>query len=383
MLRIACEVGNYDTKLISKDLIDLLISKGGTKVDEDAAVINILNAVAPAKERRILGVGKKHLINLLDVSIETKEKEACGRWFVGGLAHTEGTRLFKPTRDDEKSQNPLTMVLLLTTLAFALYDPSKGKQKEVVSLGTLLPTEEYFKEGIVEKFIHKIVGEHKVVFHDPMFKGAEVIVKINNDVELLPEGAAGQTATTFGWDGQPFDNDYRNKMVANIDIGSIDTDISIMEGGEFVSKGFFGIKGGTTDTLRSIASEINEKWGYKVDTHRLDYHIRSNKPLLIGNKEVKNLKEMADAHYEQSAWLMSNKLTEELKDRAIFKHQINEVNLIGGGIEFFEQGLKRHFESSHMQIVVPKNARFKNVEGVLKALIFRSHSEVEGEVYDK
>lgn len=380
---IGCEVGNYDTKLMTREkaLIDLIVAKGGTKVD-DAVVMNILNAVAPAKERRSLGGGNKALSNLLDVTIETKESEACGRWFVAGLAHTEGTQIFKPTREDEKAENPMTIVMLLTTLAFALYDPTKTKQKEVVSLGTLLPTEEYFKEGTQELFISKIKGEHKVVFNDPAFKGSEVVMKISDEIELLPEGAAGQTATTFDWNGQPFDANHLVKTVVNIDIGSIDTDVSIIQEGEFLSKGFFGFKGGTTDVLRSIAAELNEKHNYKVDTHKLDYHIRTRKPLYIGNKVIESLDKIAEAHYDQSAWLLSNKLTEELKDRAIDKQQLNEVNLIGGGPEFFEKGFKKHFESSYMKIVVPANARFKNVEGVLKSLIFRSQVTAEGEVFE-
>lgn len=381
---IGCEVGNYDTKLMTREkaLIELIVAKGGTKVD-DAVVMHILNAVAPAKERRSLGVGNKALSNLLDVTIETGEKEACGRWFVGGLAHIEGTQIFKPTREDEKAENPMTIVMLLTTLAFALYDPSKTKQKEVVSLGTLLPTEEYFKDDIAHRFVGKIKGEHKVTFNDAAFKGSEITIKISDDVELLPEGAAGQTATTFDWNGQPYDPSFSTKMVVNIDIGSIDTDVSIMQEGEYLSKGFFGIKGGTTDVLRSIATELNDKHGYKPDTHKLDYHIRSKKPLLIGNQVINNLSEIAESHYEQSAWLLSNKLTEELKDRAIDKQQLNEVNLIGGGPEFFEKGFKRHFESKDMRIVVPANARFKNVEGVLKSLIFRSQVATEGEVFEE
>lgn len=91
---IGCEVGNYDTKLMTREkaLINLIEAKGGSKIN-DAAMLNILNVVAPAKERRSLGAGNKALINLLDVTIETKEAEACGRWFVGGLAHTEGTQI--------------------------------------------------------------------------------------------------------------------------------------------------------------------------------------------------------------------------------------------------------------------------------------------------
>lgn len=382
---LACEVGNYDTKFMTREasLEKLTESKGG-KVIDDGSTLNVLNVVSPAKGRRSLGGVNASLINLLDVTIETKEKGACGHYFVGGLALKEGSQIFKPTREDEKCKNPTTLVLMLTTLAFALYDPAEPIKKEVINLGTLLPTEEYFKEGYAAEFIKKIKGEHKVKFNDPAFKGAEITIKVN-DIELLPEGAAGQTATTFDWNGEAFDPEYVSKTIMNIDIGSIDTDISIMEEGEFISKGFFGLKGGTTEVLRNISNEINELHGYPIDTHRLDYHVRSKKPVLIGSKSIDNVSEMAERHYDQNAWILSNKLTEELRDRLIDKQQLNEVNLIGGGPEFYERGFKKHFETGYMKIKVPKNARFKNVEGVLKSLIFRQTEtdKAEGEIFDK
>lgn len=382
---LACEIGNYDAKFMTREtsLKELIESKGG-KVIDDGSVLNILNVVAPAKERRSLGGVKASLINLLDVTIDTKEKAACGHYFVGGLALKEGSQIFKPTREDEKSKNPTTLVLMLTTLAFALFDPKEPTKKEIINLGTLLPTEEYFKDGYATDFIKKLKGEHKVKFNDPAFQGSEITIKVN-DVELLPEGAAGQTATTFDWNGEAFDKDYATKTIMNIDIGSIDTDISIMEEGEFISKGFFGIKGGTTEVLRSISNEIKEHHGYGIDTHRLDYHVRSKKPILIGSKSVTDVPEIAERHYDQNAWILSNKLTEELQDRLIEKQQLNEVNLIGGGPEFYEKGFKRHFESGYMKIKVPKNPRFKNVEGVLKSLIFRTTEtdKTEGEIFDE
>lgn len=382
---IGCEVGNYDTKLITREkkLIQNIVNKGGEMLDDGSAVMGILNVVSLAKERRSLGTVKASLVNMLDVTIETKSEGASGRWFVGGLALKEGSNLLKPTREDEKSQNPITMVMLLTTLAFSLYDTAEPVKKEIINLGTLLPTEEYFKDGYGVEFINKIKGEHKITFNDPIFKGGKITLKIN-DVELMPEGAAGQTATTFDWNGEAFDQDYENKTILNIDIGSIDVDASILQEGEFVSKGFFGIKGGTTNVLRSIANEINELHDFMIDTHRLDYHIRTRKPILIGTKKIDNVNEIADKHYSQDAWVLANKITEQLKDREIEKQSLNEVNLIGGGPEFYEAGFKKHFETGYMKITVPKNARFKNVEGVLKGLMFgqAATTGVEEEIFE-
>lgn len=370
---IGCEVGNYDTKLMTRDdkVMSLLKGREGVVVD-DGMTTNVLNVVSRGSQRRSLGSVKPILVNLLDVTITTKDKQACGRWFVGALAIKEGVNQIKPTREDEKYKNPITNVLMLTTLAYSLFDPNEAVKTERVRLGTLLPTEEYFTEGAAVQFKEKLVGTHTIKFNDPAFEGAIITLTIEKDIEILPEGAAGQTATTFDWDGNPFDEEYENKTIMNIDIGSVDTDVSIMEEAEFKSKGFFGLKGGTKDVLRGIASEINQIHGHTVDTHKLDHFIRFNKLLKIGTIEVKDLQEIAERHYDEHAWTLANELTEQLKDRQIDKGSLHEVNLIGGGPEFFEKGIVKHFgNSSYMSIKVAENARFKNVEGVLKTLLFR------------
>ena len=67
--------------------------------------------------------------------------------------------------------------------------------------------------------------------------------------------------------------------------------------------------------------------------------------------------------------------SEALKDKAVSKDELHEVNLIGGGIQFYVDGLKKHFETKNMKLNVPKNTRYKNVEGVLKSLLFKNRHE--------
>lgn len=371
---IACEVGNYDTKLMTREKSIMGYSKlkdGNILTNEESIVLGIVNIVAPAYERRSLKLTEDSLINLLDVTIKTKEEEANGRWFVGNIALKEGSQIIKPTREDEKRKNPTTIIMLLTSIAFALYEPSRPVKAESITLGTLLPTEEYFKEGYVDEFKKKLIGEHTVTFNDPAFKSAEISFKIDSNIEVMPEGGAGLVATVFDWEGYTYDDNYDKKTIMNIDIGYIDTDVSILQNGDFLSKGFFGIKSGISDVLRNIANQIYLEYNYKIDTHLLDYHIRNNIPLMIGTKSVNNLKEMANKQFAQNAWLFSNKLTEELRDKAIDKQELNEVNLIGGGINFYVKGLKKHFETGHMKLKVPTNTRFKNVEGLLKSLLIK------------
>lgn len=379
MLKIGCEVGNYDSKLISRETQVLKNLKKKGHVVDTVGMISIYNCVAHGYERRILGTSTTPLINALDITVKSKSAE--GRWFIGALALKEGKEVIKPTRETLKSTNDSTVIMLLGTLAYALYDPDKKTKKETISLGTLLPTEEYFEHnGHVEDYLKKLVGRHTVTFNDPLFDGAVVEIEIV-DVELLPEGAAGHMAVTYDWDGNAIDEEYTNKTVMNIDIGSIDVDISIMENGEFVSRGFMGLKGGTTSSLRDIASDIHRNHGHAPDTIQIDYHIRAGKDLRIGNKVLPHaeLLDLANEHYERQAIQMSDNITENMLDQGLDKGMINEVNLIGGGAEFFFSGIKRRFETNLMAIKIADNARFKNVEGVLKSLILKKLTSNEAE----
>ena len=251
---IGCEVGNYDTKLITKEksIIDLADNKDKQVIsDEEVLILGVKNVVAPAQERRTLKLSTSELISSLDVTIETKEPEANGRWFVGDIALREGSQILKPTQEDKKSKNPTTLIMILTTIAYALYDPNSPSVSETIGLGTLLPTEEYFNSDHAEIFKQKLKGEHTVTFNDPAFKNAKITFTIDENIELIPEGAAGQIGTVFNWDGFTFDKNYNKKTILNIDIGYIDTDVSIFHDGDFLSKGFFGFKSGTKTLYRT------------------------------------------------------------------------------------------------------------------------------------
>lgn len=385
---IACEVGNFDTKLIARDSdIARLAEEKGFKKEGSGEItkLAVLNMVAFAHDRREFGEKKANLKNLLDVTIETPSIPT-SRWFVGGLAFAEGRKKLKPTREDKKAESDLTIIQLLTTVALALYDPKSPVKEERINLGSLLPTEEYFNEqkNYIDMFTKKIVGKHKVKFHDTAFKDAEVTLVIDN-VEILPEGTAGGMAILYDWEGQPTIKNYENLTIMNIDIGSIDTDISIMQNEEYLGNGFFGVKGGTTEVLRNIASDIQTTHkdkldSHKLDPHKIDFHIRTKKPLYILGDQPIPLEELAKKHYDHAGWLLSNEITEEMKDRGIEKREVNIVNMFGGGTEFFQESFKKHFITGNVQLNVSKDPRFENAEGSLKSLLFNARkSDPEGE----
>lgn len=388
--RVGCEVGNFDTKFMTKnpEIVGLLTERG-YKADSDSKVtLNIINVVSPAMMRRSFGTGMNALENKLDVTIKSNDEAVSNRWFVGGLALREGKDQFKPNSETEKSKNPMTMVMLLTTLAYSLYDPKNPIKNETVALGTCLPPEEYFCETEDKQamFLKKIKGEHEVIFNDPAFNGARIRLNIV-ETELLPEGTGSHIANTYDWDGNFKDPKIEEKSVLTIDIGSIDITVSYMNKGEFSGNGFFGIKGGTIDVLREISMRIHEEHGTKFEPHEIDFHLRNEKPLLIPQKDngsvtlsATELNAIMKTEYSKKAMLISNELAEQLRDRGIRKEFLHHINLAGGGAEFFKPGLDKYFDARNAKMVVSENARFKNVEGALKSLTFSSIQN-ESEVY--
>lgn len=390
--RRACEVGNFDTKLIGEQYIKAIDKKDKDKTESEKP-ITILNMVSGAKDRRSFGNKKKNsLVNLLDVTITTpREPAANGRFFVGGLAFTEGgSTILKPTSDDKKSENPLTIIEMLTALGLASYfeDTSNPKRTEVIDLSTCLPTEEYYdtEKDYVELLSNKLKGIHVVKFNDDAFNGAEITIDIES-VLINPEGATAQMASTYDWNGEvlPEMEGHEYKTILNIDIGSIDVNISILRNGEFIE--LFGIKGGTTKVLRKIGTDIKHDYNldYNIDPHKVDYHIRNDVPFYVGDELVNDLKDRAKRAYALESLYLANNVTMELKDRGIEKSGINMCNMTGGGTQWMKADFWDKFKSQHMTIKSPPRPRFANVEGAYKALVMEDleSEEANEEVFSQ
>lgn len=380
---IGCEVGNFDTKLVAEDMID--IAKG-EYLDEPIAILNMISI---GKNRRsyannLSGKKDQSLINLLDVTIETEaDPLACGRWFVGGLAFKEGSKILKPTKKNKKSENPQTIILMLTALAYYLYDPKNPVKTESVRLSTLLPTEEYFPKENDPKDYIKILDEklhgkkHTVEFHDKAFNGAKITIDIN-DLIISPEGAVAQIASIYNWDASVKEEfkGLENKKLMNIDFGSIDTNVSILEDGEFMQKGIFGFKGGTTEVLKEIAADVEDEKGHLFDTFKLDYHIRSKRPLLLGDEDITEyFTKTTTSRYNTAGWGMANSIIDEMEDRGISINEISIINFTGGGSQFFKPSVEPQVKGVKTKVVEPKRPRYANAEGALKQLIFERISE--------
>lgn len=387
---IGCEVGNFDTKLVAANMIDIKEDDYKDKVKPVA----ILNMVSTGQDRRTYGNDKvggkaRSLVNLLDVTIEAVDSEACGRWFVGGLAFKVGKKIIKPNKNTKKSESPQTIIMMLTTIAYYLFDPNNPIKTKRIKLSTLLPSEEYAPKKISNKdvedkdyvdiFSKKLIGKHKIIFNDPAFLGAEITIEIE-DLSINPEGAVAQIASIYNWEGQ-IKKEFQgleNKIIMNIDFGSIDTNVSILEDGEFVDDGIFGFKGGTVEVLKQISQDIESSEGVLIDTFKIDFHIRSKRPIFAGDKDITELLDkLKEERYKQAGWAMANDVNEQLSDRGIDTNGISIIGFSGGGSQFFRKSVEPKVKGVQTKITEPKNARFANAEGACKQLVFDRYSSEE------
>lgn len=358
--KVGADVGNDALKLYLNE-----------KNYEGKDKLEVMNVVAPGYNRRIMGMEKGHLSNLLDVSIEIDGKNI-GRYFVGGLAFKDNRGdLIEKTKRDIKATSMDTIILLVTGVAYAMYDPNNPKKVENIALGTLLPTEEYWddKADLLKKFIENFGKSYKVKFHSPAFNGADITINFI-DSEVQPESAAGHLTAIYDNDGQLRDGmqNIENEVHLGIFIGSITTEVSVYEHGEFNPKGFFGIELGTSDPLDKIIDDL----GIEMTRHQIDYFIRNNKKLIVNidgeTKDItEKLKESKDQRFGFFVKQLVNRINQQLDKQGIKTSLINRVNLGGGGAITTFDNFVKEFNVGNITLV--PDARFANALGALLSIV--------------
>lgn len=351
----------------------------------DAAIkkCEVMNVLSPGYSRRNYGVKKAHLSNLLDVTVYEESKQAerrsFGRYFVGGLAYKENRGdIIERTAEDIKAESDDTIILLTTSIAYALFNPGNPIKTENVALGTLLPTEEFFndKDDLRQKFQEKLLNKtYTVEFHDPEFLGAKITINII-DEEINPEGAAAALAYSFNIDGNEKEDigNIMEEVHLGIDIGSVTTDVSVFEYGEFSPKGHFGVLLGTSQPLDKIAADIKDEWDADITRHQLDYIIRNNKKLVInvnGKSQdiTEELKKHKDEKFGHFIKLLVNNINKELRIRGVNTAFISRVNMAGGGSILYIDGFKKEFKKDNVYLA--EDARYANATGALISVILK------------
>ena len=368
---VGADIGNDAVKIVLKE-----------KNYEGNEKFEVMNVVAPGYSRRIIGGETGQLSNLLDVTIEVDNKEM-GRYFVGGLAYNENRGdIIEKNKRDIKAKNDDTIILLVTGLAYSLYDPSIPVKTENLAVGTLLPTEEFWNEGedLVEFLEERIKRNYKVKFNSPLYRGAEITINFV-DVDVQPESAAGHLAAMYNIDGTLRKNaKVDNEVQLGIFVGSITTEVSLYNDGQFEAKGFFGIDLGTSDVLDKIIDDL----GINITRHQIDHTIRKNKTLVLNIKGKANdytdkLKEYSEKRFTFFAKQLVNEINKRLSRQGINTDLITRVNIGGGGgITTFDQ-FKKEFDVDNIYLV--DDARFANAQGALFSIVQKLR-EASDEVLD-
>lgn len=326
----------------------------------------VMNVIAPGYNRRILGQEKGSLSNLLDVTIYQDDKEL-GRYFVGGQAYKNHRGdLIEKNKMDVKAKSIYTIIMLMTGIAYALYDPKDRVKTQNIDLGTLLPTEEYWSEDedLAAIFAKEIKKKYKVIFNSPSFNGAEITLNIV-DLDIMPESVAGHLTAIYNMDGTVKDGvEVNNEVHLGIFVGSITTEVSVLIDGEFDERGFFGIDIGTSDPLDKIIADIN----LNLTRHQVDYLIRKNKPLIVnvgGERRdyTSRLKEISEKRFDFFTTQLVNEINKKLSLQGINPNLVTKVNLGGGGAISTIDSFKKKFTVGNVSLV--EDPRFANAYGAL------------------
>lgn len=352
--------------------------------------LEVMNIISQATKRRSLKEEVKNPLNLLDVTvselINSKEKKL-GRYFVGGLSYKESKGDYLERSElDVKGESTETIIMLVTGLAYALYDPQIPQKTEEIALGSSLPTEEFFDDNILKSFEGKLINKKYIVqFNDSYFKGAKITINFVK-TEIQTEGTAPEIAYTCDLNGE-YKNEMKNvdqEVHLSINIGSITTEMAVFNQGEFDSKGFKGIPIGTSKPLDKIIEELSDIGVSGISRHKLDYIIRQNEKLTAYvNNDVKditnNLKEFKEDAFSYFTMLLVNRINMVLSNAGINPSLVDKVNMSGGGTLTFFSQFKNKFKRAKIEKI--DNPRFAAAIGNL--IIINSASNADEAATDE
>ena len=220
VLTVGADLGNDAFKII-----------GPTKRE-----LFIMNILAPWHERRIINEDTRYPLNLIEVEVQSNS-ENLGRYFIGGMAYNFNRGILKERtvadRHNGKSKDNETQIILLSSIALSLLKPKTKLVKEKIVLGTMLPTEEYFKnqKENVSFFEDKLRGTHRIKFLNPLFNGVIVEFEIVG-VCTQPEGLCAMNAIMYDDEGNllsEYEANYSERTILGFDIGALTSDVTVVD----------------------------------------------------------------------------------------------------------------------------------------------------------
>lgn len=329
----------------------------------------VMNILAPWHERRVITEDTRYPLNLLEVEVKSKN-ENLGKYFVGGMAYNFNRGIVKERtvtdRHNGKSDDSQTLIILLTSIALSLLKPNTRTIKEKVILGTMLPTEEFFKnhKENVAVLEDKLKGTHRIKFLNPIFNGVEVEFEILG-TSTQPEGLCAMNAIMYDDDGNlldEYETNYSERTILGFDIGALTSDVTVIH--NFELRTFFGIDKGTIDPLNRIIDFIKTDYKTTVSRHKLDNAIIRNEKLLIYGEEIPNLRELSKNYIDHEAAQLVDEFSSKAAASGIQLPDIGLLILCGGGSLLFKDVISKKL--SRIPMIFSDNAVMLNAIGAWK-----------------
>ncbi len=345
-------------------------------VDGDKEPVIIPNVVGDVRDfKGLVGIfdkKNKNPINCLDVSIKSNGKEL-GRKYVGNLAIQKGST--ERPLNKEKYNDDDILFATLTGIAYALYDSVNPIKTVNLALGTCLPTKEYLDKQKIDIHEKRFIGTHEVKFHDKVFNGASISIKIyDGNIITSPEGTIALFNIMADEKGDIL-SDYENsedELYIIVDIGGGTTDISatmnLEQIPELVDSMEQGILYAEQMIIQHIRLEGSDKGrDFTISAPELDYNIRKKNYKLAFNKEIIDIKKHVDMEFSR-LWadlskILNNKI--QLMPPNLKRH-IAGIVLTGGSSILLEKYINKTI--GEYDLTLSKTPLKDNVEGCLKAI---------------
>lgn len=329
----------------------------------------IINILAPWHERRVVNDDTRYPLNLLEVDI-TSNGISLGKFFVGGMAYNFNRGILKERsvldRHLGKANDSNILITLLTSIAVSLLKPNNKTIKEKIILGTMLPTEEFFKNNKENVAIlqQKLTGTHRIRFLNPVFNGVEVEFEILA-VAVQPEGLCAVNAVMYDDEGRILDQysqNYAERTILGFDIGSLTSDVTVIN--NFELRTFFGIDKGTVDPLNRITDFIKTEHQVTVSRQKLINAIVKNEKLLVYGQEIPNFNELCREFIVHEGRQLIDEFSSKAAAAGVQLPDIGLMILCGGGSLLFKEIINQHI--SRIPMIFSENAIMLNAVGAWK-----------------
>lgn len=356
---IGVDAGNKNIKVLVDGQDDLII------------IPNVLTNARDYKSFANADMFKKqptNPINCLDITVISNGKNL-GRKYLGNAAIRYGGE--ERPLNKEKYNDTDVLFSSLAAAAFSVYDAVNPQKTVNIGLGTCLPTEESLEKEKVTAHQKRFIGSHEVIFHDDVFNGAKITLKIAADnITTGPEGTIALFNMMTDQHGNLLD-DYiksEDELYIVTDIGGGSTDFSAVMNFSPIEELIDSLDIGILYAEEHIIKEIrNINRNYVISRPELDFNIRKGNYDLTFGKDTVNIKQFIDREFAELWERIADKLNNMIQIMPLnLKRYIKGIVLTGGSSVLLESYASSNIAGYDM--TMSKTPLKDNVEGCLKAI---------------